>query len=208
MKFEKISQPIDAFLDGKIAKLPKPQKIAFAAALIVLPLVLFYFLVYSPKSTQIQNLRHKETSLKTQLASLKRKTRELPKFEKEKHLAEMEFKAVSVLLPKRKEIPSLLTNISGLGTNSGLDFLSFRPNREIRKKFYAEIPVNIQVHGHYNDVGYFLDQISKLQRIVTVSNIRMGSPKRQGDEILLNTSFNLVTYRLIEPVAKNAKKKK
>jgi len=208
MNIEKISQSFDGFLDGKIAKLPKQQKIALAALLIVLPLVLFYFLVYSPNAEEIKNLQQTETALKTELVSLKQKTKDLAKFEQEKRLAEQQFEAISILLPDKKEIPSLLTNISGLGTSSGLDFLSFRPKGEIPRNFYAEIPVDIQVHGHYHNVGRFLDQISKLHRIVTVSDIKMGSPSRQGDQILLNTSFNLVTYRFIEPVAKDAKKKK
>ena len=208
MNLEKISQSFDGFLDGKIAKLPKQQKIAFAALIIVLPLVLFYFLLYSPKAEDIRKLQQSETTLKNELASLKEQTRDLAKFRQEKKRAEEQFAAISMLLPDKKEIPSLLTNISGLGTSSGLDFLSFRPKGEIPKQFYAEIPVEIQVHGQYHNVGHFLDQISKLHRIVNISDIKMGSPTRQKDEILLNTSFNLVTYRFIEPVAKNANKKK
>ena len=209
MNFEQINKSIDGFLDGKIAKLPQPQKIAFAALIIVLPLVLFYFLAYSPNAEEIQKLQKNETALKAELVTLKQKTKDLAKFEAEKRLAEEEFAAISILLPDKKEIPSLLTNISGLGTSSGLDFLSFKPKGEIPKDFYAEIPVDIQVHGHYHNVGLFLDQISKLHRIVYVSNIKMGSPSRQGDDITLNTSFSLVTYRFIEPVvANNAKKKK
>jgi len=208
MNLEKISQSFDGFLDGKIAKLPKQQKIAFAALIIVLPLVLFYFLLYSPEAEDIRKLQQSETTLKNELASLKEQTRDLAKFRQEKKRAEEQFAAISMLLPDKKEIPSLLTNISGLGTSSGLDFLSFRPKGEIPKQFYAEIPVEIQVHGQYHNVGHFLDQISKLHRIVNISDIKMGSPTRQKDEILLNTSFNLVTYRFIEPVAKNANKKK
>ncbi len=208
MNLEKISQSFDGFLDGKIARLPKQQKIAFAALIIVLPLVLFYFLLYSPKAEDIRKLQQSETTLKNQLATLKEQTRDLAKFRQEKKRAEEQFEAISILLPDKKEIPSLLTNISGLGTSSGLDFLSFRPKGEIPKQFYAEIPVEIQVHGQYHNVGHFLDQISKLHRIVNISDIKMGSPTRQKDEILLNTSFNLVTYRFIEPVAKNANKKK
>ncbi|MEJ2689119.1 MAG: type 4a pilus biogenesis protein PilO [Deltaproteobacteria bacterium] len=206
MNFEKISKSFDEFLDGKIAKLPKVQKIAFGSIIIVLPLVLFYLLVYSPNTEKIQKLQHNETALKTELASLKHQAENLAKFEQEKKLAEEQFAAISILLPDKKEIPSLLTNISGLGTSSGLDFLSFKPGGERPKEFYAEIPVSIQVHGQYHNVGHFLDQISKLHRIVTVSNIKMGSPSRQKDEMLLNTSFNLVTYRFIEPAAKDGKK--
>ena len=137
---------------------------------------------------------------------MEKKTANIAQFREEKRQAEEKFAAVSVLLPQQKEIPSLLTNISGLGTSSGLDFLSFRPKGEVPVDFYAEIPVDIQVRGGYHNVGSFLDQISKLPRIVNVSDIKMGSPTRAGDEMVLSTSFNLVTYRFIEPKPANAKK--
>jgi type IV pilus assembly protein PilO len=58
-------------------------------------------------------------------------------------------------------------------------------------------------------MGYFLDQVSKLDRIVTVDNIKMGSPKREGGEMLLNSSCRLVTYRFTNTqVSKPDKKKK
>ena len=207
MSLEKFTKKLDSFLDGKIAKMPPLHKGAIAIALLILPVVLFYFLAYSPKAKDIQRLERTKTKLDKEISELQKKTANIAKFREEKRLAEEKFAAASVLLPQQKEIPSLLTNISSLGTSSGLDFLSFRPKGEIPVDFYAEIPVDIQVRGGYHSVGLFLDQISKLPRIVNVSNLKMGGPARAGDEMILNTSFNLVTYRFIEPKPADAKAK-
>ena len=101
-----------------------------------------------------------------------------------------------------------LTSISDLGKHSGLDFLSFAPKSEVVREFYADIPVDIKVRGPYHNVGVFLDRISKLPRIVAVSNLNMGTPKRVAGEILLDTSFKLVTYRFIETEQQAVKGKK
>jgi type IV pilus assembly protein PilO len=113
-------------------------------------------------------------------------------------------------LPKEKEIPKLLTDISSLGRNAGLDFNSFRPQRDIPKDFYDEIPINIDVNGPYHNVGYFFDQISKLDRIVSVSNVRMTSPRRVGNDMLLNSNCRLLTYRFtgIKHSKKSKKRKR
>jgi len=108
------------------------------------------------------------------------------------------FAKASALLPQQQEIPSLLTSISDIGQNSGLDFLSFIPKNEMRKEFYADIPVDIKVSGTYHNVGVFLDKISDSSRIVTVSDINMGGPKLQAGEMILETTFSLVTYRFVE----------
>ena len=119
------------------------------------------------------------------------------------------FDETAALLPKEKEIPSLLTNISALGRGSGLDFLTFKPGADVPKDFYSEIPVDIKVRGPYHNMGIFLDQVSKLDRIVTVSNITMGGPKKEGAEMLLNSSCRLVTYRFTnKKVSKPVDKKK
>jgi type IV pilus assembly protein PilO len=58
--------------------------------------------------------------------------------------------------------------------------------------------VDIQVKGSYHNLGFFLYQVSKLPRIVTVSNIKMGSPARVDGKMQLSTDFNLVTYRFLD----------
>ena len=77
----------------------------------------------------------------------------------------------------------------------GLDFLTFTPQADNPKDFYAEIPVTINVRGPYHNMGFFFDQVSKLERIVTVANVKMSSPKKEAGEMLLNSDCRLVTYR-------------
>ena len=114
------------------------------------------------------------------------------------------------MLPKTQEIPDLLRNISDLGKTTGLEFISFLPAQEIQKDFYAEIPINITLLGPYHNVGSFLDKVSKLDRIVTVDNIKMAQPKELTGEILLTSTCQLVTYRFTGqklPDPKDTKKK-
>jgi len=208
MNANALKAKIDTFLEDKVAPLPVAHKAGIATVVILLPIVAFYFLLYAPKAEEITRLEGQKQSIEQQIQQLIAKTKNIEQFRKEKKEAEERFAAVSVLLPQQKEIPSLLTNISGLGTSSGLDFLSFRPKGEVAKDFYAEIPVDIQVKGQYHNVGLFFDKISKLPRIVTASNFSMGGPERQGSEMYLSTTFNLVTYRFLEQTQNDKKKGK
>ena len=89
----------------------------------------------------------------------------------------------------------MLRNISDLGKSAGLDFLKFVPGVEIPKDFYAEIPIDITITGPYHNLGFFLDKVSKLDRIVTVNNINIDKSQKDGLEMLLNSTCRLVTYR-------------
>lgn len=183
------------FLDGKYIPLAPRIKIAIAVVLAILPLVVFFFAYYQPKSEEIDNLLSQKSTLEREVREVKAKAADLAKFEKELEEARLVFEETSALLPKDKEIPKLLKDISSLGRSAGLDFLTFKPLADTPKDFYAEIPVTINVRGPYHNMGFFFDQVSKLERIVSVTNVKMSSPKKEGGEMLLTSDCKLVTYR-------------
>jgi type IV pilus assembly protein PilO len=197
------------FIDEKYIPLDKKLKIAVAVVLFLLPMVLFYFLWFQPKNERSANLTRQQATITKELQRAKTKAANRDKLQAELDATETLFEETATLLPKEKEIPSLLTNISALGRGSGLDFLVFKPSADIPKDFYSEIPVDIKVRGPYHNMGIFLDQVSKLDRIVTVANINIGGPKKDGAEMLLNSSCRLVTYRFTnKKVSTPADKKK
>ena len=198
MKVNKTKEAFDSFLEKKVVPLDKKVIITIFALVIIVPIVAFYFLFYTEKTKEIKGLESREASLFKEITEAKAIAAKL-----EEHLAEMEetkrlFAEASVLLPQKKEIPSLLTNISALGTNSGLNMATFSPGGERRKEFYAEIPVSIMVNGPYHNIGTFLFEVSKLDRIVSAINISLGGGNMQRGEMLLGSSINLITYRFLE----------
>ena len=126
--------------------------------------------------------------------------------------AETKFKIAKQALPDKKEIPTLIDGISQAAQDAGLDILVFTPKPEVRKEFYAEVPISIKVSGDYHNVAVFFDMIAGLPRIVNVSDIAMAPPKGKDDEEL-TTSCTAVVYRFVEPeknsdAGKKKKKKK
>ena len=207
------SAKFDTFLANSYMPIEPRVKILLAVLIFLLPVVLFYFLFYSPKQDKLKGLEQQKTTLTTQVKKSKTAARKLKTFQDEVAEAKKRFARTAIVLPGKKEIPDLLRNISDLGKGAGLDFLSFKPGSEIPKEFYAEIPVDISIRGPYHNMGYFLDQISKLDRIVTVNNIKMSSPEKEDGEMVLNSNCRLVTYYFTDtPVstagtsAKKAKK--
>jgi len=192
---KKSNSALTSFINEKYIPLSLKIKLGITFVIVILPLVVFYFTFFEPNSTKIDQLESNKTSLTKEINEVEAKVRDLPRFEKELQEARAIFEETAVLLPKDKEIPKLLTDISALGRNAGLDFLTFKPMPDVPKDFYAEIPISINVKGPYHNMGFFFDQVSKLERIVNVSNIKMSSPKKEGGEMLLTSDCTLVTYR-------------
>jgi len=189
------SQPFASFIDTKYLPLQRKHQIAGAAALLVLPLILFFFIFYQPKSNEIKALTQQKNTAEQELQKAKTAAATLDKHKAEMATIENRFNETSILFPKEKEIPRLLIDISAEGQGAGLDFLVFKPLAAVPKDFYSEIPIDIQVRGPYHNMGSFLDQVSKLGRIVSVSNVKMSAPQKSGGEMLLDSNCRLVTYQ-------------
>jgi type IV pilus assembly protein PilO len=106
----------------------------------------------------------------------------------------------ATLLPETREIPELLTQISQLGLQVGLEFRLFKPEPEKRADFFAEVPVSLAILGRFHDVARFFDQLSKLPRIVNVTDIKIApATKEPGAEPTLSTQCLVTTFRFLEP---------
>jgi type IV pilus assembly protein PilO len=123
-----------------------------------------------------------------------------PKLEAEIKALEQQLDEALVRLPEEKDIPRLLTQVNTLGQQSGLEFLLFRPGAPVKKGFYAEVPIDMRVEGQYHSLGGFLDRVSKLERIVTVSDVKivpLSTQQQRGDRSIV-ADLKATTYTFLE----------
>ncbi|MBU4258727.1 MAG: type 4a pilus biogenesis protein PilO [Proteobacteria bacterium] len=186
----------------KVGNISKVHRILICVATFIVITGLFVYFLYLPKFENLEQLNSDYKNLEKSLVSAKKEAAQLNKYREKMETAEAQYKIAMKALPDKKEIPSLLTNISESGKEAGLEFLLFQPESEINKDFYAEIPVSIKVAGNYHNVGLFFDKVSRLSRIVNIKDIVMATPK-EGD--MLNTSCTAVTYRFVETEEKEKK---
>ncbi len=191
----KFSEQVEKFVNEKYIPWKNNIKIALAVGLIAAPVVAFFFLFYQPKQEKITELETEQATLTKKVDEARAAEANLPKIQEELKQAEQKFEQISIILPREEEIPALLRNISDLGRKAGLDFISFVPGGETPKELYAEKPVSISIRGPYHNIGYFLGEVSGLERLVTVDNITMGSPQEVAGDMMLSSSCNLLTYR-------------
>jgi type IV pilus assembly protein PilO len=196
----------EAFFE-KIERIKMPIRILIFAGTIALFLGLFIALIYLPKKDAIAKTQDEISGLEKRLSKAKVRSKNLEKFEAEKKKADADFKTALKLLPERKEIPSLLRNITQLGRDSNLEFRLFRPQKERKEDFYVEIPVAIVVRGNYHDVAKFFDKVGKMDRIVNILDVSMKPERSLSTDLI--TRCNAITFRFeAEEEAKEKKTKK
>jgi type IV pilus assembly protein PilO len=195
----------------KLSKLSRTHKIAISVAIFGALWGSFVWFFYMPQTETIARLNKDLKSAQDKLARLKDVEKNLRAFKKQFKKTEQKFKEALKLLPDKEEIPTLLTSISNLGAQSGLEFLLFQPQKEVPRNFYAEIPLKIEVTGPYHNVATFFDQVSRLSRIVNIGNVKMTqmkAAKTQADTVVLKTGCTATTYKFIEPKPRGKKGKR
>ena len=204
---KKISLPsisMEPFFE-KVEKISKVQRTLIYLGTFIILIGPFIYFSYLPKLKKIDQLSKESESLNSQLVSARRQASQLQAWRDKEKKAAANFNIAKRALPQTKEIPTLLTSISESGQRAGLEFLLFKPQNERPKKFYAEIPVSMNVTGRYHDLAAFFDKVSRLPRLVNIDNIQLKAPAK-GDK--LKTTCTAITYRFIEAKPKAPPKKR
>ena len=189
----------------KLDALEPQQRWLLAGVLIILLLGVGYYLHFA-NAESLETLR---TEVDTLHASVQKHTAVGARLEDLRaRLAALDeaLKLAVTLLPETREIPELLTQISELGLNAGLEFRLFKPEAEKNADFYAEVPVSLIILGKFHDVARFFDHLSKLSRIVNVTDIKIAVNKGSEADLLLSTTCLVTTFRFLEPREADGKK--
>jgi type IV pilus assembly protein PilO len=190
-----------------IVKLPTSRKILILAGLVAVMIGLYIYLIYWPNLELLKKKKAEMGSLENQVRELRIVAANMKRFQAEAAKLREELQMAITQLPTSKEIPTLLSNVSELGKESGLEFLLFRPAAEVSREFYAEIPVEIRVKGTYHNVALFFDRVGRLPRIVNISEVSMENAKEAFGRWEINTACTATTFKFIEKPAELAKEK-
>jgi type IV pilus assembly protein PilO len=166
-------------------------------SLILIALVLF--LVISPKMKEIKVLETKIDKQNNEIAASQAKAAKLEMLKMENARLVARINELKEQLPEEKEISSLLKQVSDLGIAAGLEIKSWKPAPKVTHPsgIVYEIPVSVDVMGTYHNLGNFLSSLTRLNRIVNIKDMRLGSPKKERNESMLQISFKASTFSAI-----------
>ena len=99
-------------------------------------------------------------------------------------------------LLRRADGPHRRDKLTGLGLRLGLDVKLWKPGTQAEdpSKLFIRMPINVEVAGGYHTAAIFFDRISKLSRIVTVQDVRIGAARVDQGRVVTQTVFDLVAY--------------
>jgi type IV pilus assembly protein PilO len=184
-----------------INKAPLGTKLGVVAALVAALTIGNWYFFIDPEQTQIQQRQGQLRGLEDELIQKQSIANNLAQFKHEKEILERRLAQALTELPNEANIDDLIRSLSEIGTKSGLVINTIDPQAEQKQSFYASIPIAMSVTGNYHEIGVFLDAISKLARIVNVTNIKMSGAKTVNEKLVVQANYIATTFRFL-PEAK------
>ena len=187
-----------------LKKVPKGARIAIAVAPAVIIAILFVVLVYMPRTKEVKMLNADISKQENEIAKNKTMAAKLDilKIENDKLIKEL--KELQEKLPEEESVSTLIQQLSEIAVRADIDILTWKP--EAKKAhpsgIVEEIPFSLTLAGTYHNLGSFFSNLTRLNRIVNVSDIQLVNPTVKKEEASLNITVQAITFSAVKEKGK------
>ena len=156
-----------------------------------------WYFVWQGQRPELLRAEQEEQELRQTFEAKQAKAANFERYRQQLNEMERTFGAMLRQLPGKTEVPSLLVDISQTGLGAGLQEKLFQPAAEVRRDFYAELPIKIRLTGSFHELANFVSGIAALPRIVTLHDIEIRPQDKDSyDDLVLDVTAK--TYRYLE----------
>jgi len=184
--------------DNSLTKLSLGGQLGVSAVLAAIICGAFWYFWYSPALEEESRKTAQLEALQREIRALEVTANKLQEFQREVQLLEAQLETLKRILPPEKETPDLMRRVQSLASQSRLNIKTFTPAAEVMKDFYKEVPINVDVEGTYHDLGQFFDRVSRLARLVNMTNVKVKAQTNQTGSNTIAASGVATTYVYVD----------
>ncbi|MBK7579698.1 MAG: type 4a pilus biogenesis protein PilO [Myxococcales bacterium] len=185
--------------ESSLARLPLVAKLGIGSGLLVLVAVAYFVVFYGDLASSIKAAQGKERQLREELGEARKN-----EFAYQKDLAELterqqRARELEKILPKDTEYPSFLSAIQAVANVSGVSLTAWTPTEESPDKFYARVPMKLELSGKFHQVAKFFYGVGQLDRIINMENISATDPQtKDGSEVVVKVVVLATAFRMLD----------
>lgn len=145
-------------------------------------------------------LEAERNKLKANIESAQLMVANLDKVKKDREMLEAQLKELVKRLPGERESAEVLRSVESLAGRSGLTLGGVKRRPVRTQELYAELPMEVGLGGGYPDVVKFADQLSRLDRLVTLNEFNVQRPAPQPGRQASADAAGMVKAQLVTVV--------
>ena len=181
-----------------LAKMPMPARIGIGVGVILLAALTYWVMFYTAVDQKIRQAKNQTTQLSSDLAAQKQAQASYFADRDELALRQQRQRELNKVLPESTEEAAFLSSIQQVSNVSGINLKAWQPLEERQEAFFAKVPMRLEMSGRFHQVAKFAYEIGKLDRIINVENIQLGTPTKEGEDIVLKAHCLATTFHMIQ----------
>jgi type IV pilus assembly protein PilO len=136
-----------------------------------------YFTVFksqNEKNTAAQHALEDKITENNELESYRPKLKQI-----EQQLAELkqQLEIEQRIVPDEKQVDQFITMMGAEAQKAGVELRRYKAKDTKSQQYYTEVPFDLELDGPYYSALNFFDRVSKLERIVNISNLLVATTK-------------------------------
>ncbi len=180
-----------------LAKLNASAKVALSVGVLAVCAAAYYVMFYSDISQSIERAQSREKSLHAELAAARQN-----EFAFQRDLAELTERQqrqnqLAKVLPNNTEYPAFLSSLQSVSNVSGITLSAWAPEPEVADKFYARVPMRLDLEGRFHQIAKFFYGVGQLDRIINMENISMTDPREVDKEYVVKVTALATAFRAL-----------
>jgi type IV pilus assembly protein PilO len=181
--------------ESSLARLPLLAKFGIGAGLLVLVAVAYFVVFYGDIASSIKAAEGQERQLREDLAEARKLEFAYQKDLQELTDRQQRQRELEKILPATTEYPSFLSSLQNVANVTGVSLSAWTPQQESPEKFYARVPMKLELAGRYHQIAKFFYGVGQLDRIINMENISILDPKQEGDEYRVKVEALATAFR-------------
>jgi len=159
---------------------PPAAQVGVLCLLALLPVaVVFYFYVY-PFFDQRSTLDTQVTQLEDKNKKNQAFEQKLTEYRTEIAQISSQLETLRSMVPDQPATDEFMKMVFHTASDSGIHVRTFVPQPPVTKDYYVEQPFKVRLDGTYWALKSYFERLAKEQRIVSVTDLTLGSPSGGG----------------------------
>jgi len=159
---------------GELSGIKQWGAVILGGAIVSAALYFTVFKSQNEKNATAQHALEEKIRENNELESYRPKLKQI-----EQQLAELkqQLEIEQRIVPDDKQVDGFIEMMDGEAQKAGVELRRYTAKDMKQQQYYTEVPFEMELDGPYYSTLNFFDRVSKLERIVNVSNLIVGTTK-------------------------------
>src|SRR5688572_22323846 len=181
-----------------LSRLALPAKLGIGIGSLAVVAAGYYFLFHSGLEDSLASAQTAGGTLNADLSKARAAEQAYQKDLAELADREQRQKELNQILPATTEYPAFLSAVQSAANVSGVSLSAWTPRDRVPGKYYAKVPMKVELTGRFHQIARFFYNVGQLDRIINMEDISMTDPKMVDNEMMLKIEALATAFHMVE----------